>query len=282
MSGILLKLQQIYDQLKPSERKIAKFILNYPEEVINMSITELALKSGTSNSAVVRLCKTLNYNGYREMIVAVTTDIATNGEAEDEYTDIQPGDDLQTIIRNVCHNNKKSIEETLQVLSYQQVEKAVDAIVKTKRIDFYGVGASGIICMDACQKFQRIHKICYAHYDYHMQLTSAATLHKGDVAVIISYSGNTKEVVDVMRIAKQSGATVIGITKYGKSIVSEEADIVLSLSSPETSIRSGAMGSRIAQLNVVDIIFSSVASREYKNIKKYLDITHKVVEFRRR
>lgn len=283
MSGILLKIREMHNDLNPSEKKVASYIMDFPQETINMSIADLSKKCGASNSAVVRLCKTLGYSGYRELIVAITTDVAGfNDDDQYEYTDIQAGDDLETIIKNTCHNNKKSIEDTQKVLDYYAVEKAVEAIIQAKRVDFYGVGASSIICMDACQKFLRINKHCNAYLDYHIQMTSAATLSKEDVAIIISYSGNTQDIIDIMNIAKNMGATIIAITKYGKNTVSENADIVLALSSPETTIRIGAMGSRIAQLNVIDIIFSAVASKQYKHVKKYMDITHKIISYRKK
>lgn len=281
MSGSLLKIKEAINNLKPSERKIADYILSNTDEIIGLSISELADRSGTSEAAVVRLCKTLQFNGYRDFKIDITSDIASQRTEESKYTDIRAGDKLETIIENVCHNNKKSIEDTLEVLDYEEVSKAVNVLHKAKRIDFYGVGASGIIAMDGQQKFMRINKFCQAYIDPHLQVTAAANLQKGDAAVLISYSGQTKDIIDSMKVAKGSGATIIAITKYGKSILSEGADIKLYLSSPETSMRSGAMGSRIAQLNMIDIIFSGVASLEYNDIKKYLDRTHKVTELKK-
>lgn len=281
MAGSLLKLKEAMNNLKPSERKVAEFIIGHTDEIMGLSIGELSERSGTSETAVVRLCKTLNYNGYKDFRLDMTSDIISQKSEETVYTDIRPGDDIETIIKNVCLNNKKSIDDTLKILDYDEVKKAVEVIRKSKRIDFYGVGASGIIAFDGQQKFLRINKNCHAFADPHMQITSAANLSCDDAAVIISYSGETRDIIDSMRVAKASGAVIIAITKYGKSTLSEEADINLFLSSPELSLRSGAMGSRIAQLNMIDIIFSAVASLEYNNIKNYLDRTHKAMEIKK-
>lgn len=279
MVGILLKIKEMLNSFNPSERKIANYILNNSDEVIHLSISELSDRSCTSQAAIVRFCKIFNLKGYKDLKSEITSDLMFSqkkDEDEDRYTDISPGDKLESIIENVCLNNKKSIDDTLAVLDYKEIEKAVNAIHNAKRVDFYGVGASGIIALDGQQKFMRINKFCSAYTDPHLQITAAANIKKGDVAVVISYSGETKDIVDSMRVAKESGATIISITKFGKNTLSQEADINLFLSSPETTIRSGAMGSRIAQLNVVDIIFSAVASIEYKEIKRYLDKTYKV------
>lgn len=278
MAGSLLKIKEAFNNLKPSEKKVADYILNNTEKIMSLSIVELAGRSGTSEAAVVRLCKTLQFSGYKDLKIDLTSDIASQKNEESKYTDIRAGDRLETIVENVCHNNKKSIEDTLKVLDFGDVKNAVNAIHKAKRVDFYGVGASGIIAMDGQQKFMRINKFCQAYIDPHLQITAAATLKTGDAAIMISYSGETRDIVESMKVAKESGAIIIAITKYGKSTIGEGADIRLFLSSPETSMRSGAMGSRIAQLNMIDIIFSGVASLEYNQIKGYLDRTHIATE----
>jgi len=281
MTGCLVKLREVFDDLKPSEKKVARYILNYTDEVVGMPIGELAERSGVSKAAVVRLSKTLGFSGYRDFAIEIAGDMASQKPDGNEYTDIQPGDKLETIIKNVCLNNKKAIDDTLQVLDQGEVKKAVEAVHKAKQINFYGVGASGIVALDASQKFMRINKFCQAYTDPHLHVTAAANLMKGDVAFAISYSGETKDILESARVAKQSGAIIIAVTKYGKSTLSETADIKLFLSSPETTMRSGAMASRIAQLNMIDIVFSGVASMEYRQIKKNLDRTYKMTHLKK-
>lgn len=275
LDNVLLKLREIKESLTPAEKKVAEFVLAYPEEVPLYSVNKLATKSKTSDASVIRLCKTLGYNGYRQFVVNISAEMASQTqEGGREYTDIQPGDDINTIIKNISLNNCRSIEDTLMVIDNNSINKAVELLSKARRIVFYGVGASGLVCQDAQQKFMRINKICHAYTDGHLQLTSASMLSKEDVAVIISNSGTTVEILDALKLVKESNASVIAITRYGKSTLSANADLALFFSTPEITIRSGAMGSRIAMLNIVDILFAGVASMEYKSIKKYLDKTH--------
>lgn len=277
--GCLLRIRELLNNLNLSERKIADYILDNTEECVGKSISELAEESNTSKAAVVRFCKTLGYDGYREFMINFSGDVARNKTNEvTEYADVKPGDELESIIRNVCGNNKKAIDDTLSVLSFEEVKKAVDTISTTPRVDFYGVGASGIIALDAQQKFLRINKVSFAYTDSHLQATAAATLSVGDVAVVMSYSGETKEIYNVAKTARQYGATVISITKYGKNSISDIADIKLFVSSPETSIRSAAMGSRIAQLNLIDMIYLGIVSKDFDKWKEYLERTRKVLK----
>lgn len=279
MPGSLIKIKEIINNLSPSEKKVAEYILENPYEISNLSIGKLADKSGSSEATIVRLCKLLDFNGYKDFRINIIQDIANmpKYENKDKYTDVEPGDDLKSIIKNISYNNKKSIDNTLEIISYKDLSMAIEAIIKAEKIDFYGVGASNIIALDAMQKFSRINKIATSYSDPHMQVVSAANLKKGDVAIAISYSGETKDTYDSIRIAKESRATTISITKFGQNSISDLCSINLYVSAPEITIRSGAMSSRIAQLNIIDILFAGVASREFCKAKNYLENTRRVI-----
>lgn len=276
MSGCCLRIKELMSTLTPKERQIATFILDFPNEVVNMSIEELASACGTSTSSVVRLCKSANYSGYKELCRALSADLASNQNESITYMDVRPGDSIDSIVRNVCMSNMKSIENTMSILNIGDLDKAVDTIARAARVDFYGIGTSGTVAMDAHNKFLRINKISMSSVDPHEQILSATTLKKGDVAVLISYTGDTKDILETADIIKQTEATVISITRYTKNRLSERADIRLYSSSSETMMRSAAMGSRIGQLTIIDILYTAVTSREYEKVKKYLDKTRLV------
>lgn len=277
-NNIFIKMRELRNSMTPTERTILEYILEYRDEIPLLSIKDLAKRSRTSDASVLRFCKALGYRGYRDFIVAVSAALAASSEkAQSEYTDIRPGDGLSTIIDNISFTNCKSIQDTMSVIDRDAIKRSVELLKDTSLIDFYGVGASGVVCMDAQQKFSRIGKICFAYTDGHSQLTSASLLHPGDVAVLISNSGDTSEILDTLHVVKQNGASTIAITRYAKSDLANQADIVLSISTPEITIRSGAMGSRIAMLNIIDILFAGVASADYENVKKYLTKTHNVL-----
>lgn len=281
--NILIKIRDMKDSLTPVERTLAEYILENLEEIPHLSIKSLAQLTRTSDASVLRFCKTMGYNGYRSFIVSISASLGSMDEEQrHQYTDIQPGDDLNTIISNISRNNIKSIEDTLSVINKDAVARAVKVLRDCKRIVFFGIGASGLVGIDAEQKFTRINKICHTYTDGHMQLTAATLLEKNDVAIFISNSGSTIEILESLDIAKKNGATIIAITKYNKSELADKANIVLSISTPELTIRSGAMGSRIAMLTVIDILFAGVASAEYRNVKKYLTKTHNIISSKHR
>ncbi|MNI65779.1 putative HTH-type transcriptional regulator YbbH [compost metagenome] len=158
------------------------------------------------------------------------------------------------------------------------VTKAIEALHRAERIYFYGVGASNLVGQDAQHKFTRINKTNFCYADTHLQLTSAVTLTERDVAVGISYSGQTAHVVACLKTAQESNATTISMTKFGSTPVSEQAQIPLFVTSNENEKRIGAMSSRIIQLNLIDILYLGVASIDFEQSVKYLEKSRAVIK----
>ena len=272
MTGCCLRIKEAMQSLAPKAQKVAEFILDFPEEVAGMSIDDLAAACSTSAAAVVRLCKSVGYSGYKEFCRVLESDLA-NQPNNIVYEDIHPGDSLDAIARNVCMSDMKAIEGTLSLLDFMELGKAVESLCAAPRIIFYGTGSSGLVAKDASDKFIRINKFTISHSNPHEQILSATSLRPGDAAVLISYSGDTRDTIETCEIVKSTGATTISITRYGKNDLSELADIKLHTSSAESMIRSGAMGSRIGQLTMIDILYTAVSSRLYEQAKPYLDKT---------
>jgi DNA-binding MurR/RpiR family transcriptional regulator len=279
MPGDLEKIQAIINNLKPSEKKIADYILQSPQDLCDIPISELAKRCKTSEASVVRFCRTLGYKGYQDLKIKVSSDIAFKMRKIQGV--VSTDDDIETIIAKISKNNMQAIESTMDVINRQEVKKAVDVMLEAKKIDFYGVGASAIVAQDAMHKFMRINKSCTAYTDSHMQLVSAANLTKDDVAVGISYSGQTADTVDALKLARNAGATTICITRFGNSPITLVSDIKLFITSNEAIFRSAAMASRMAQLNAIDILFSIIACRKYDEIVKYLENTSEAVSIRK-
>jgi DNA-binding MurR/RpiR family transcriptional regulator len=277
MNGGLTIIRDMLESLRPSEKRVAEFILKEPHQAVSSTIADLAKKSQTSEAAIVRLCKSLEMKGFHELKLRVAGDL--HKPQVEEYRDILPDEPVEDIINKVSNNNMQAIRETIDVLNYEEMEKAIQAVQKADHIHLYGVGASSIIAWDAQQKFLRINKGCTAFSDFHIAAVTAVNAGKQDVVMGISYSGETKEVVEILELAKQKGACTISLTKYGRSSVADKADIRLYTSaSIESSFRSAATSSRMAQLNVIDILFISVASRMYEKTVQYLARTRQAVE----
>ncbi|SFE48853.1 DNA-binding transcriptional regulator, MurR/RpiR family, contains HTH and SIS domains [Lentibacillus persicus] len=276
IKGGLTLLKDMLHGLPPSEKKLAEYILEKPEEAIMLTAVTLGKASGTSSAAVIRLCKSLGLKGFQELKIRVAGDLQKHGEQD--FRDIEPNDKTENLIEKMTANTIQTIQETVDIMRTSDLQRAANVLSEAKSIVFIGVGASFIAAQDAEQKFIRIDKFAQAFSDVHMGATAIANKGPEDVVVGISFSGETKDVVDLMELAKRKQAKTISITKSGKSQVSDISDIQLHTSAAkEATFRSGATSSRMAQLHVIDILLMVIASSQYEKIIKHLDETRKAI-----
>lgn len=280
-TGGLVMLSEMMTKLPPSEKKIATYILENPRDAISLTASELGKRSSTSGAAVIRLCKSLDLKGFQDLKLRIAGDLQKT--PHQEIRDIEPNESKYTIIEKMTTNSIQTIKETAELLSADELTKAIQVLENANSIHFFGVGASNIIAQDAQQKFIRINKHATAFNDIHMAATVVANFGKNDVVVGISFSGNTVEVAKILELANKVGASTISLTKYGSSVVSEQADIRLYTSATrEPTFRSGATSSRIAQLHAIDILFMCVAAQQYEETVKHIDETREAIDFIRK
>ncbi len=287
MENLLLKIRESYRDLGDKDSQIANFILQHESEVPKLTISQIAEGSSASQAAVVRFCKLFGCEGFKDFRRRLTTDILEQAQKPSllsgyATTDLTENEDISSIVERMSANNIRSISETKDLLDPKTLEKAIHVLANAPRVDFFGFGASGIVAMDAHQKFIRIGKICNTTQDSHIQVTLASSMHRGDAAVVISYSGKTRDALETATAAKERGAFVIAVTKYGSdNPLANLADIVLYTTSPEAVYRSGATGSRIAQLTIIDILFAGTASRNMEAYHENLENTYKYAALKR-
>lgn len=233
----------------------------------------MAQQIGTSQAAIVRFCKRLGYDGLKDIKASVADNLLSAQEAREEeesYSDIKISDSPGEIMEKVAANHILALEETLKILDVEEFHEAVALLSQARRIDVFGIGASGLVAQDMQQKLTRIGKFCFFYPDAHMQLTAAASLTQDDVAMFISYSGKTREVISCAEAAKDRKTKIIALTRFGPSPLSKISDVVLNVCSSEIAIRSGATSSRISQLAVIDMLFTNVAAQHYDQSQELL------------
>ncbi|MGW4212881.1 MurR/RpiR family transcriptional regulator [Lentzea sp. NPDC004789] len=278
-SSPLVKIRSLLPGLARAEQRVAKVVLENPATVAHRSITEVAEQAGTSETTVTRFCKAIGVGGYPELRIALAADTARSQARanHDMGGDIGPGDDLKQVVGKVAFADARAVEETAEQLDVESLAKVVQAVAGARRVDVYGFGASAFVAFDLQQKLHRIGRTCFAWNDTHIALTSAAVLTGEDVAVGISHTGSTVETVEALRVAKDAGATTVALTNFPRSPITEVADLVLTTAARETTFRSGAMASRIAQLTVIDCLFIGVAQHHVDTAKTALEATYEAV-----
>ena len=274
MAIVTIKLKEYKKNASPTENAIINYILDKPEETSRLTIHQLAEKTYTSASSIIRLCKKNGFSGYKEFIKELIYEQAIRENyKEKSISDVNPTDDTESIIFKVTHKNILSLEETQMILDPLVLDRCIKALNECQRLYIYGVGASQIVAQDAKLKFTRINKMALVSEDTHTQVVYSRTMSKDDLAIVVSYSGRTEEMIRCTQNAKDNGATVISITKVGTTPIGELADYSLYVASNEFSFRSGAMSSRIAQLNLIDILYSSYVSQMYDDSLGLLEKT---------
>lgn len=275
MSSALLVLRERVKSFSNTEREVAESILANPQLVVDMSVHELAKHTFSSASTIVRLCNHTGYSGYKEFRKAVTYELALREQSRrNEQKEIARSDSLEEIIDKITYLNIISLEETKELLDVQVLHACVELIRNAKVIYLFGMGASLCAAKDAYLKFLRLNKLCIINEDWHSQLLQARNAAPEDLALVISYSGATVEIIECMKALKENGTPIIAITRCVQSPVSELADQKLYTAANESLFRSGAMSSRMSQLNVVDILYTALANSQYEESLNQLSKTH--------
>lgn len=277
--SLFVKINEVKDQLTNSEKKIANYVLENPEKVYNLSTYDLARLSETSPSSVVRFCQRMGFNGFQEFkIELVKNTTKLENKEKIVYEDVTVDDSIAEVIDKIAIENITSIKKTKKLLDSKEMEKAIKALEKAENVYIFGVGASGIVAMDLQYKLMRINRNAIFYLDSHTQMSSAVHISKDDVAIGISYSGETLEVLKSVKKAKEEDATIISITKYGDNPISNLADIKLYVGNIEKNLRLGAISSRIAQLTVIDMLFVAIARKDFDLVSEHLKNTRMIVD----
>ncbi|GCL72979.1 MurR/RpiR family transcriptional regulator [Paenibacillus naphthalenovorans] len=255
--GYLTRIDSVYEQLSQSEKKIADYIVSFPEEIIHLAITELAERSGSSDSSIIRFCRRIGYKGFQDLKINIAKEVVRPEKQIQEGIELD--DRVSTIKKKISESSIQAIYDTLEVLQDDELEKAVEAIAGARIIEIYGTGASGSIALDAQHKFLKIGIKTLAYTDVFLQSMSASLLNDQDVVLAISHSGTNLDILHAAEMAKEQGATVIAITNFSKSPLTKVAHINLYTAAQETMFRTDAMASRIAQLMIIDSIYTAVA-----------------------
>ncbi|MBS6041221.1 MAG: MurR/RpiR family transcriptional regulator [Clostridium baratii] len=274
---VLQYITQNYNKFTNREKLIADYLLKTKESIIGMSAKEIGEITGTSAPTVVRFAKKIGFDSLNEMKLKLTISMSKDDDSQFEYL----SKDLSTkgIINGVKGSMHSIIDATVSLLKEEDINKAVDLLIKAKNIYIFSVGASGLVAQDFYYKLNRINKRCIAHTDTHLQITSSVLMEKGDVAIAISYSGDTKEVILCAENAKKRNIPVISITKASvDNTLANISDIALKVPYVEKSLREGAISSRISQLFIFDILFLGMSRNNLKSVEEKLVLTRNAVK----
>ena len=263
---MLDRIKASLPSLAPAEQRVAKLVLADPRAFANLPITELASRSHVSKPTVVRFCRSVGYDGLTDFKLKLAGSVSEGVPFIHRSVDVD--DKTNDVLVKVIDNTVAAFLKYRNDASSFAIQKATDALAATttngKRIEFFGVGNSGIVAQDAQHKFFRLGVNTVAYSDGHMQVMSASMMGPGDCVVVISNSGRTRDLMDACDIARNNGATTIVITASGSPLanISKQAGhIHLAADHPEGYDRYSPMVSRLLHLMIIDILATCLALR---------------------
>ena len=270
--NLIETITQSLPDLRKSDRKVAETILRDPPKATEMKLAELARASGVSEPTVVRFCNSVGCVGFQDMRLKLAKSLAFGMSTS--HVAISEEDALDGIVSKIFDFNLTSLDWVRTNLNVSELERAVEAIMTSKSLHFIGLGASSIVAQDAQQKFPLFGVATHASVDVHQMLIAASMMGEGDVLFAVSNSGNTREVIQATRHAKQRGATTVAITGANSPLL-RHCDIGLLVETLENTDDYTPTISRVAALVVVDILSTVVA------LRRDPDERRKVMEMKR-
>jgi len=267
-----LKLQAVYGRLKTAEKKAADFILHSPHAIPDLAIVEFAERAGCSEATIVRLSKRIGYEGYLEL----RADFRANGKSTSllDYRGLNPDDSPTEVKHKVFASAAQAIVDTENVIDRDAYEAALDALCAAKSIMFCAVGNGANVSQEAYHRWRRIGFPALHGVDHDLQLIMASQLKPGDVLVAISHSGQTRTLLDVVKVAANVGATIIAITNFPFSALAKRATFVLQTAVFSSYISGEVMSKRIAELCIIESLFVNFLIRQKDKYSEALKVAN--------
>jgi RpiR family carbohydrate utilization transcriptional regulator len=258
--NLLEQIQNRLEDLNKAERKVAEVILLNPEQATRFSIAALAQASKVSEPTVNRFCRSFGVSGYPELKLQLAQSLASGAAYVSRA--VEADDNPEAYTKKIFGSAIASLDSALQALD-------PNLLIQARQIHFFGLGASAPVALDAQHKFFRFNLAVTAHADVLMQRMIASVAHTGELFVIISYTGRTRELVEVARIARENGASVLGLTAEG-SPLAKASTLSLNIPLPEDTDIYMPMTSRIIQLTVLDVLATGMTLRRGVDFQPHL------------
>ena len=267
LGNVFANISNSYFHLTVSEKKVADYVLAHKTDVQFMSISELAYESGVAEATISRFCRRLKMKGYNafKLAVAKATAEEHGGIAptmEGQEGEITPQDSIAELCRKLYTAQTSAIAQSMELVRPEMVTAAVDLLCNARRVCCMGQGGSMILAEEAAHIFSTVSKKFWFMADSHKQASTIALAGEEDVLLFFSYSGSTKELMELSQIARDRGAKIILITRFSRSPGAAQADVVLQCGSYEGPLQLGSMPARMAQLFVVDVLYNEFIRRD--------------------
>jgi len=274
----LVKMREVREELSANEKKIADFILANSALIRDYSSQNLAVSVGVSQSSIIKFSQKLNYRGFTDLKLAIHESVvkSSNGEQPDEKGK-RPDEKPDSIQEQLYSIKNEALLTTMELNDEKRILSAVKVLEKSKRIQIVALGAGSLVARNFASMLIQIGKSVIAEVDTYIQLSSIATLGKGDAVFVISFFGQSAKMIQITRQAKKAGVTIISLTSYSANPIRSLADVQLFSVNRQGRFEAPQIISSASQQHVVDVLFSFMLKRDGK-AKELLALSRKAVE----
>lgn len=255
-TGLLQKITMEIPHMGAAEQRLSKVVRKRPDEVIHMSMALLADAASVSDPTIVRFCRRFGFQGYQDFKVNLAQQLVPN--APFHYTKIKATDTTNDIVQKTCQNSLNAIQRAMEDLSAKQIEKAAKVIAQANWIAIYATGISELTASDAEHKFQRLGLRCSAFFGEKKQRTQASFSKKGELALIFSQSGATRQMIEIARLTRKKGGHVLSVTA-GDSPLVKESDTIIAIEPYQYTELLTPLASRLNHHLVVNMLVTCIA-----------------------
>ncbi len=267
VANLLLTIRGLLPSLNEQEQKVGHYVLEHAWEVIHLSVSDLAQRATASDTTVFRFCRKVGTEGYQDFKIRLAQELAAVKLTT--YLPIGPADSLAEAACKVIAADLKALEDTLRVLDLATLERAADAILAARRVDIYGSGGGAVAALELQYKLMRVGVRAVPHMDAEMQVISATLLTANDLAIGISHSGGSQDILHALTVATEAGARTIAITNHPASPIAALAEISLCTAAQEALAHEGyPLGARVAQMGLIDVLYVSLALKRQAEVER--------------
>ena len=276
---IFAKIQEQQEAFSKSELKIAQFILDQPQDVLEKTAQQLARAADSSSAAVIRLCKRLKVYGFPQLKIELSADLSGGELSRKIQPEVRENEEISSIKERLLVNTQNSLAETVEEIDDDQIHQLSQIVARSRRLLVLGIGVSNLVAQDIAQKWGSVGTIVIAFNNVNDLLPIVANAGIEDSLWVVDNSGETPEAIYAAQIAKERKIPIITMTKKGSNTISELGDVEIHTSQPiELPGRIAATDSLLLQFMAIDIIFYDFVSRNYESSISQLNQSAKFVK----
>lgn len=274
----LVKMRAVREELSANEKKIADFILSNSALIRDYSSQNLAASVGVSQSSIIKFSQKLNYRGFTDLKLAIHEAVVKSEHSEESDIDAAGvAARVESVPEQLYNIKHEALATTMELNDEERILAAVKTLENSKRVQVVALGSGSLVARNFASMLIQIGRSVIAEVDTYIQLSSVTTLGKGDAVFVISYSGQSTQMINITRQAKKSGAAIISLTNYSANPIRALADVQLFSVGREGEFAYPQIVSNASQQHVLDILFASLVSRDRK-ARELLELSRKLVE----